>query len=139
MQWWAFGKAAGQRRLRQRARTDRDGLDRCLLEIANLANEARQVRVTLAPLGGGDPLRRSVLDLGPDETGRLILQFPDGTRRSRARIDGGALPLDGRVVLLPAPARAVRAWTCARRRPAAAADRPGRPRGAAGAAHQRRP
>lgn len=108
VQWWAFGKARGNVAFVNAARHDREGLDRCLLEVANLDGQPRQVTVTLAPLHGGEPLRRQVLDLGGDETGRLILQLPEGTPALEARLDGGALPLDSRVVLLPTPTRPVR-------------------------------
>ncbi len=108
LQWWSFGEPRRNVAIVNAARTAREGLDRALLEIANLSDEAAQVPLVVERLDDGNVLRRNVLKLGPGETQRLILQFPAGTPAVRARLDDGELPIDDVAVLLPAEERPVR-------------------------------
>lgn len=108
VQWWAFGRPLDNVAFVTAARQERDGRDRILLEIANLGNAPRTVTLTVEPLGGGDALRRSRLDLRGDETERIVAELPEGTSGLVARLDDGVLPLDSQVTLLPVPTRPVR-------------------------------
>jgi hypothetical protein len=106
--WWSFGEPRANVAFVNAARTAREGLDRCLLEIQNFSDTPTRVTVVVEPAGGGAALRRSRLDMAAGETQRLILQFPSGTPAVRARLDDGELPIDSTVVLLPAEQRPVK-------------------------------
>ena len=99
VQWWAFGKSRGNLAIVNAARSEREGLDRCLLEIQNLSDAARSC--TLVVQSAGRELRKSVLNLASEEKQRLILQLPAETGEIVARIDEDELPLDNQAVLLP--------------------------------------
>jgi hypothetical protein len=108
LQWWSFGKARTNLAIVNAARTNREGADRCLIEVANLSEEAQRTTLTVEPLDGGTALRKTTLELGPGATQRMVMQFPDGTPAVRARIDDDDLPIDNAVVLQPMPAHLVR-------------------------------
>jgi hypothetical protein len=108
LQWWSFGESRPNVAIVNAARTGREGLDRALLEIANLSRDSARVTVVVEPLEGGNILRRNLLQLEAGETQRLILQFPPGTPAVRARLEDGELPIDNVAVLLPAEDRPVR-------------------------------
>src|SRR5262249_23130418 len=90
------------------ARTNRDGLDRCLIEVANLSNSRRNVTLTVEPIGVEKPLKSDLLRLPPGESERVILQLAPGTGPIRASIDDDELRLDNWVALHPEPPRRVR-------------------------------
>jgi hypothetical protein len=106
--WWSFGQSRPNVAFVNAARTYREGLDRCLLEIANLSDEPATVGVVVEQAEGGRIIRRNQLEMAPGETQRLILQFPAGTPAIRARLDDRELPIDSEVLLLPAEERPVR-------------------------------
>lgn len=108
VQWWAFGSPRPNVAIVSAARTNRDGADRCLLEVANLADVKNRTTLDIEPLAGGMALHRAELELEPGETGRLVVQFPEDTPTVRAHIDPDALTLDDAVILEPAAARPVR-------------------------------
>jgi hypothetical protein len=108
LQWWSFGKARPNLAIVNAARTNREGADRCLIEVANLSDEERQTTLLVEPARGGLALRRTSLQLAPGETQRMVLQFPDNTPAIRARIDDDDLAIDNEVVLQPVPIRPVR-------------------------------
>lgn len=108
IQWWSFGRPMPNLAFVNAARTAQDGLERCLLEIANLADEPR---VTTLHIETGDPpteLQRSSLSLQPHETRRVILELKEGTPALRARLGEDALELDNRVTLFPTVSKSVR-------------------------------
>jgi hypothetical protein len=104
--WWAFGSPRPNRAIVNAARTARDGADRVLLEVANLAADPARTGL-LVETAGGEVLRRSTLELKPGETRRVILQLKPDTPAVRARLDDDDLAIDNEVTLLPAPARPV--------------------------------
>jgi hypothetical protein len=108
LQWWSFGEARPNVAFVNAARTAREGLDRSLFEIANLSTEEATPVVVIETLEGGKVLQRNRLQLGPNETQRLIVQFPANTPAVRARLDDGVLPIDSSVTLLPVEERPVR-------------------------------
>jgi hypothetical protein len=108
VQWWSFGRARGNAAIVNAARTNRDGADRCLLEIANLSDAHRQATVVIEPVEGGQAIRRGVMQLKPGETQRLVVQFPGSTPAVRARIDDDDLSIDNEVILQPEVVRPVR-------------------------------
>jgi hypothetical protein len=108
LQWWSFGKKRVNLAIVNAARTNREGADRCLIEVANLSEEPEQTTLIVEPVEGGSALRRTTLQLGPGETQRLVMQFPGGTPAVRARIDDDDLAIDNTVVLQPTPAHVVR-------------------------------
>jgi hypothetical protein len=108
VQWWSFGKPRANLAIVNAVRTNREGADRCLLEIANLSDDHRGTDLLIEPVGGGAPLRRTRLQLEAGTTLRLVLQFPPATPAVRARIDDDDLAIDNQVILQPTPARPVR-------------------------------
>ena len=108
LQWWSFGQPRPNVALVNAARTGREGLDRCLLEIANLSDSPARFNITVEPLEGGAALRSNLLELDGGVTQRLILQFPPGTPAVRARLEDAELPIDNVAILLPAEDRPVR-------------------------------
>jgi hypothetical protein len=111
LQWWAFGKARPNLAFVTAARTGRDGAERVLLEIANLAETPQRSMLAIEALPEGMPpaeVQRSRIDLGPGQTQRIILQLKEGSPALRARLDPDALEYDNQVILLPARFRPVR-------------------------------
>ncbi|MFO0846179.1 MAG: VWA domain-containing protein [Gemmataceae bacterium] len=108
LQWWSFGDSRPNVAFVNAARTAREGLDRSLFEIANLSPDDATPVVVIETLEGGKILQRNRLQLGPNETQRLIVQFPPNTPAVRGRLDDGVLPIDSSVTLLPAEERPVR-------------------------------
>lgn len=106
--WWSFGTARTNLAIVNAARTNRQGADRCLIEVANLSEAAEQTTLIVEPVDGGAALRRTKLQMAPGETQRLVMQFPDGTPAVRARIDDDDLGIDNAIVLQPTPAHLVR-------------------------------
>jgi hypothetical protein len=113
LQWWAFGKPLPNLAFVAANRTDRDGLDRCLLEVANLSDAPAKttlvVEAALEEDGKPPPaIHRAQLDLEPGEVHRTILQLADGTPALRARIQPDVLTIDDEVMLEPVRSRPVR-------------------------------
>lgn len=108
LQWWSFGTPRPNVAFVNAVRTGREGLDRILLEIANLSAEPAAPAVTITSTEGGKVIQRNRLELGAGETQRLIVQFPANTPAVRARLDDTELPIDSEVILLPAEERPVR-------------------------------
>ncbi len=111
IRWMSFGTPRPNVAFVNAARTLREGSDRCLLEVANLDDEPRSVRLLVEPLEGGSAIRRTTLELPAGDTQRLILQFPANTPAVRAKIEGGELAIDSEVILLPDQDRSVRVDT----------------------------
>jgi hypothetical protein len=104
--WWAFGSPRPNRAIVNAARTARDGADRVLLEVANLAADSASPSL-LVETADGEPLRRSTLRLKAGETRRVILQLKPDTPAVRARLDDDDLAIDNEVTLLPTPVKRV--------------------------------
>jgi hypothetical protein len=102
LRWWSFGRPRGNLAFVTAARTNRDGVDRCLLEVANLSTERRNTTLVVEPAGGGRALSRRALSLAGGESQRVILQPAPGTGTLVARLDDDELALDNQVQLLPA-------------------------------------
>jgi hypothetical protein len=108
VQWWAFGQPRNNVAIVNASRNHIDGVERLLIEVANLSLEPRST--TLVVTAGDDEtvLQRSQLELNPDQVHRLVLQLREGVPAVRARIDSDELTIDDAVTLMPAPARRVR-------------------------------
>jgi hypothetical protein len=108
VQWWSFGQPRANVAFVNAVRTPREGGERCLLEIANYAEEPRET--TLIVESGEPPaeLQRFALRLNPRETRRVLLTLRERTPLLRARLDEDDLAIDNRVSLLPAAAKPVR-------------------------------
>ncbi|HTU16975.1 MAG TPA: BatA and WFA domain-containing protein [Gemmataceae bacterium] len=108
VQWWSFGLPRANVAIVNAARTPHEGGERCLLEIANFADNTEETTLVLET---GDPpveWQRSSLRLRPRETRRVILTLPEQTSRLSAHIDDDDLAIDNRVSLLPLAAQPVR-------------------------------
>jgi Aerotolerance regulator N-terminal len=108
VEWWSFGEPRPNLALVNAARTNRDGADRCLLEVANLSATTESTTLVITTGEQEAEVRRSVLSLKPGETHRTVLQLPSGTTALQARIGDDVLAIDNRVNLLPIGRREVR-------------------------------
>jgi hypothetical protein len=114
LRWWSFGRPRGNVAIVTASRTNRDGVDRCLLEVANLSDEERSVTLVVESAGRAGPrqrpegISRRELTLTGGESQRIILQPPPGTGALVARINDDELALDNEVRLEPAGERRVR-------------------------------
>jgi hypothetical protein len=104
--WWAFGSPRPNRAIVNAARTARDGADRVLLEVANLAEDSATTNLRIETADGRQ-LRRTALELKAGETRRIILQLQPDTPAVRARLDDDDLAIDNEVTLLPTPVKRV--------------------------------
>lgn len=107
LQWWAFGRPLPNLAFVTAARSDSDGGERCLFEVANLSDDRQSATLVVE---AGDPpaeVRRTPLDLAPGATHRELLRLKEGTGAVRARVGEDALAIDNAVTLLPAAARTV--------------------------------
>jgi Aerotolerance regulator N-terminal len=111
VRWMAFGKPRPNVAFVNAARSLREGLDRYLLEVANLSDVSRSVSLLVEPLEGGPAIHRTTLELPAGETQRLIRTFPANTPTVRAQLSGGELAIDSEVILLPDQDRSVRVET----------------------------
>jgi hypothetical protein len=108
LRWWSFGRPRGNVAIVTAARTNRDGVDRCLLEVANLSEEDRSVTLVVQAAGRTRTLSRRALPLAAGEAQRVILQPAAGTGALIARIDDDELALDNEVRMEPPSQRRVR-------------------------------
>jgi hypothetical protein len=84
------------------------GVDRCLIEIANLSPEAGATTLTVRA-GKGAPPQVSSLSLAPHETRRLTFSLPNADGAAfEAALGNDALTADNAVTLLPTASRPVR-------------------------------
>jgi len=100
IQWWAFGKPRPNIAFVNASRTARDNTDRCLLEIANLSDQAQESPIVVKTKDGS-VLHRATLSLGPQEAHRLVLRFKEDTPEIYAQLGPDELDFDNQVVLLP--------------------------------------
>jgi hypothetical protein len=108
LRWWSFGTGRPNIAFVNAARTERDGRDRCLLEIANLATEAGRTTLVVETGEPGLELQRSPLTLDPGETRRVTVELKEGTAAVRARLDPQPLELDHQAILQPSKRAPVR-------------------------------
>ena len=109
VQWWSFGQPRANVAFVNAARTPHESGERCLLEIANFADNAEETALILETDNPPVEWKRLPLHLRPRETRRVILTLPEQTSRLSARIDDDDLLIDNRVSLLPLAAQPVRA------------------------------
>jgi hypothetical protein len=108
IQWWGFGLPRSNMAIVNAARTPHEGRERCLLEIANYADNAEQTTLVLETGEPPKEWQRSSLRLAPRETRRVILTLPEHRAVLRARIEDDDLTIDNRVSLLPLAVRPAR-------------------------------
>jgi hypothetical protein len=108
LQWWCFGEPRSNIAFVNAARTARDDVERCLIEIANLSEQPGSSTLVLET---GDPpqeFQRTRLQFDAGETRRIVLQLKPNTPALRGRLDDDDLPFDNRIWLQPAVQRKVR-------------------------------
>lgn len=111
--WQAFGQPRPNGAIVQAGRSLREMSERCLLEVANFADRADTLTVTvdIEPAGAAaavpEPLVRRVR-LAAGGRKPLLFDLPDGAGTVRAHLQDDPLPADNGVVLLPDPRRRVR-------------------------------
>lgn len=100
LQWWAFGQPRPNFAFVNAARSTRDGVDRCLLEIANFAPVSKSTLLVVTTGTGGQEIHRELLSLDAQEIRRVSLRLPNDLAIVRARLDDDALAIDNDVVLV---------------------------------------
>lgn len=111
VQWWSFGKPRPNVAFVNASRSVRDGLDRCVLEVANFADQQQtttlildgleqEARVQRDSQKASQELHREALTLKAREIRRFNLRLPKDQAIVHARLDPDALPLDNQVTLL---------------------------------------
>ncbi len=129
VQWWSFGKPRANLAFVNAARSSREGLDRCLLEVANFSPQPQSTTLVLKTPGAGQELHRETLTLSAHEIRRVILRLPNppmpplakgGSQLSphlskggdggvvQAQLGDDALPFDNQVMLVREEAPPVR-------------------------------
>jgi hypothetical protein len=100
IRWLASGRAAGNVAIVAAVRSAAGGTDRCLIEVANLADAPATVPVTIAPAAAAT---LPVLELAPGEHRRLIFSLPQSAAGGAVlcRLPEDALGLDNQALLLP--------------------------------------
>ncbi len=96
LKWKAVGKPLPNVGFVNAARTHTDGQDRCLLEIANFADQSVQSTLQIAG-------RQKSFQLEARETKRLIFDFPPDIPVLTAVLGDDSLAADNRVWLYPPP------------------------------------
>ena len=107
VEWRAFGETRSNVAFVNAARSSRDGVERCLLEVANLSSEPRTTTLLITDAAGHE-MQRSQLTLEPRASHRTIFQLKAGSPALQARLDDDELAIDNRVNLLPAVSKEVR-------------------------------
>jgi hypothetical protein len=97
----AFGTARPNTAFVSAARSPGGGKERCSFEITNFSPTACATSLVIETGSPASVLRRSRLQLAAMETRRIVLELPAGTPSLTARIDGDALEIDNRVILVP--------------------------------------
>lgn len=113
IQWWSFGTPQPNAAIVNAARTFAESGERCLFEVTNLSPNVmvREFIVKAdepAVQQPSSPLHRSILELEPMATHRIILNLSPETPRLRAQIGDDALAIDNEVLLLPQRRKPVR-------------------------------
>lgn len=107
VEWWSFGKPRPNVAFVNAARSARDGVDRCLLEIANFEPQRRTT--TLVLYGGArQEIQREQLTFDPDEIRRVTLRLPKEIAAVSAQLDEDVLVFDNNVTLVREETPAVR-------------------------------
>ncbi|MBP3954699.1 VWA domain-containing protein [Gemmata sp. G18] len=107
VRWWALGSAAPNWAFVNASRTAGPRGDRLLIEVANLAPEARSTTLRIEEVQPARELRRSELKVGAGETQRLVLELPEATGTVRAIVDDSELDIDNSASLLAAARKSV--------------------------------
>jgi len=113
LEWRAFGRRRANVAFVNATRSARDGKDRCLFEIANLADRAVKTELLLEGASRADrdrfaELRRYQLELSANGSQRIVITLDERAGPVRATIQGDSLAIDDRVILLPSVEPSVR-------------------------------
>jgi len=100
LQWWALGQPRPNFAFVNAARSTRDGVDRCLLEIANFAPMSKSTSLVVTAGPAGQEIHHELLALDAQEIRRVSLRLPKDLAIVRARLDDDALAMDNHVVLV---------------------------------------
>jgi len=110
LQWWAFGEARSNAAFVGASRSEKEGKDRLLLEIANLSKEKANRKVEIIAKEKGDSLLAKSLSMEPGEVSRIVVTLPTGTGIIQAKVDDAELPVDSLVNLVPSPEKPVETY-----------------------------
>ncbi len=108
IEWWSFGKSEPNFAFVNATRTNHDGQDRCLLEIANLSDKSASTILTIEGDGAAKPAKKTLIKLDAKQVHRLFLKLRTNAPPLRATLSDDALSIDNQAVLLPQPSRTVR-------------------------------
>jgi hypothetical protein len=112
MRWWAFGTPRPNWAFVNAGRAPGPRGDRLLLEVANLAADARSTVLRVETGTPARELHRSELKLNGGESQRVVLELPENAAGPpptvRASVAGDDLPFDDAVSLVPAGRKLVR-------------------------------
>jgi aerotolerance regulator-like protein len=99
VQWWAFGQPRPNAAFVNAARSTRDGLDRCLVELGNFSSKPQTTTLILETLGKQE-IHREALALAAQEIRRVTYRLPKEVDVVRARIDADSLTIDNEAILV---------------------------------------
>jgi hypothetical protein len=106
LRWWSFGTSRPNWAIVNASRTPGPRGDRLLIEVANLAKEARSTPLRIE--ADGKELRRIDVRLNAGEVHRAVLELPPGQGAVKALVEDEELPSDNVVTLLSAIRRTIR-------------------------------
>jgi hypothetical protein len=107
VQWWAFGSPLPNMAITAAVRSPSAENERALVEVTNLSDAPGRTTVTLE--GGNLKVPKKLpVDLAAGAARQLFLDLPAGSPALEATLDGDALTIDNKVVLLPGAAPPVR-------------------------------
>lgn len=106
LEWHAFGWPLDNFAIVNATRTASGDEDRCLLEIANYADDARATKLTIQT--GSNVLQNSTINLGAHQSQRIIFNIPSSAPTLRAALEPDTLAEDNEVELLPPVRKRVR-------------------------------
>ena len=99
LQWWSFGQQEPNFAFVNAARSVAEDKDRCLLEIANFSSREGETQLTIS--AGEKLIRQSTIELGTNDSTRVILNVPRETPGLKAELSVDGLAADNSVYLLP--------------------------------------
>ena len=107
IKWRSFGRPEPNAGFVNASRVRLDNRDRCLLEVENMSRDSVRTILTVNA-GSPDGPESTVLNLGPHERTRKILELSSDAPELHASLSGDALSIDNEVSLLPCPPRRVK-------------------------------
>ncbi len=106
--WKTYGKSLPNLAIIHASRVYQGEKDRMLLEIANLSDTPKQLRLSVIEPKRNEMIHRIDQELAPTETYRTRAGIKDGVGSIEVRLGDDALAIDNRLTLLPPSRRPVR-------------------------------